>query len=289
MSAYFIHILILICIQLILAISLQLAFGYTGLFTLGHIAFYGIGAYTSALLALAGLPFTVCFFAAGVVASVFGYLLSTITSKLKGDYLALVTMGFVFVVYTILQNWTSLTHGPMGLPGIPKPSFFGFSLDNNFKFLILASIIALVSYLILNKTVTSPFGRVLESIRDDELAAKTLGKNIFRLKSYSLAISAFFTGIAGSLYAHYISFIDPSSFVLMQLVPILTIIIIGGLASMRGAVIATFILVIIPEALRFVGLPSSIVGPGRQILYSLLLILILLYRPMGFYGKVELK
>jgi len=289
LSAYLIHLLILIGIYLILAISLQLAVGFTGLLNLGHIAFYAIGAYTSALLAFQDLPFWFCLLSAGIVAMIFGFLLSLPTNKLKGDYLALATMGFSFVVYAVALNWTSLTRGPLGLPGIPKPKFLGFNFSDNFSFLILTFVIALISYLIIRRIITSPFGKVLEATRDDELATRILGKNTFKIKSLALMISAFFAGIAGSLYAYYITFIDPSSFTLMQLIPVLAIVIIGGLASLKGTVIATIILVLLPEPLRFIGFPSSIVGPMRQIIYALILLLILVYKPRGFYGKVELK
>jgi branched-chain amino acid transport system permease protein len=288
-SAYFIHLLILIGIYLILAISLQLAIGFTGLLNLGHIAFFAIGAYTSALLALNGFPFWFAFVMAGIISMLFGFLLSWPTSRLKGDYLALSTLAFSFVVYAVALNWMGLTRGPLGLPGIPKPSFFEISFSNNFSFLILTLIVALFSYMIIRRITVSPFGKVLESIRDDELAAKVLGKNTFKMKSYALGISAFFAGIAGSLYAHYITFIDPSSFTLLQLIPVLTIVIIGGLASLEGTIIATIIVVLLPEPLRFIGFPSSIVGPARQIIYALILLLILIYKPKGFYGRVELK
>lgn len=287
-DAYIIHLLILIGIYLILAISLQLSVGFTGLLNLGHIAFYCIGAYTSALLALAGFPFWLCFLSAGIIAMLFGFLLSIPTNKLKGDYLALATLGFSFVVYAVALNWTSLTRGPLGLPGIPKPNIFGFNFSNNLSFLILTFIIALISYLIIKRIVSSPFGKVLEATRDDELATRVLGKNTFKMKSYSLRISAFFAGIAGSLYAHYITFIDPSSFTLLQLIPVVAVVIIGGLASLKGTIIATIILVLLPEPLRFIGFPSSIVGPARQMIYALLLLLILIKKPRGFYGKVEL-
>jgi branched-chain amino acid transport system permease protein len=287
-SAYLIHLLILIGIYTILAISLQLSVGFTGLLNLGHIAFYALGAYTSALLAFNGFPFWFCFLSAGILAMIFGFLLSIPTNKLKGDYLALATMGFSFFVYAVLLNWTSLTRGPLGLPGIPKPKIFGISFSDNFSFLILVAIIALISYLIIKRITISPFGKVLEAIRDNELVVRVLGKNTFKMKSLALMISSFFAGIAGSLYAHYITFIDPSSFTLLQLIPVLSIVIIGGLASLEGTILATIILMLLPEPLRFIGFPSSIVGPARQILYALLLLLILIYKPKGFYGRVSL-
>ena len=294
-SAYFIHLLILIGIYFILAISLQLAVGFTGLLNLGHIAFYAIGAYTSALLILNGFPFWFCFLSAGILAMLFGFLLSLPTNKLKGDYLALATMGFTFVIYSVALNWTSLTRGPLGLPGITKPSFYipfinyNLSLTSNLSFLIFVFLISFFTYLIITRIVKSPFGRVLEATRDDELAVRVLGKNTFKIKTYVLGISAFFAGIAGSLYAHYITFIDPSSFALMQIIPVLSIVIVGGLASIRGTFIATMILILLPELLRFIGFPSSIIGPARQMLYALILLLILIYKPKGFYGKIELE
>ncbi|MFH1211418.1 MAG: branched-chain amino acid ABC transporter permease [Candidatus Woesearchaeota archaeon] len=286
---YLIHLLILIGIYLILAISLQISIGFTGILNLGHIAFFAIGAYTSALLVLNGFPFWLSFLFAGILAMIFGYALSLPIKKLKGDYLALATMGFSFVVYAVLLNWTELTRGPLGISRISKPSLLGISFSNNLAFLILTLVIVVVCYILIKRIISSPFGKVLESVRDDELASKTLGKNTSKVKALSLMISAFFAGIAGSLYAHYITYIDPSSFTIMALIPVLCIVIIGGLASLRGTLIATIIIVLLPEPLRFIGFPSSIVGPMRQITYALILLFILLYKPKGIYGKVEIE
>ena len=136
-SAYLIHLLIIIGIFLILAISLNLTIGFTGLLNLAHIAFFGIGAYTSALLALAGWPWWLCFFAGGILASLLSFILIFATKKLKGDYLAITTLGFAFVVYSVLLNWTSLTRGPLGIPGIPKPRIDGLAVLSNQSYLIL--------------------------------------------------------------------------------------------------------------------------------------------------------
>lgn len=288
-SAYLVHIAIIICIEVILAMSLQISIGYTGLLNLGHIAFFGIGAYTSALLTMQGVPWILAFLAAGIVPMFFAYLLSIPTNKLKGDYLALATMGFSFVIYAFMLNWTTLTRGPLGIPGITKPILFGIKFSQNAIFLILALVIAAATYYVLYRIVKGPFGLTLQAVRDNEDAAKALGKNTFKIKTIGLMISAFFAGIAGSIYAHYITFIDPSSFAMMMIIPIVCMIIIGGLASLKGTLIATVVLVLIPEILRFVGMPSSILGPARQIIYALILIFILLYKPKGFYGKVVLS
>lgn len=285
---YLIHLSILICIYLIIALSLQLSVGFAGLLNLGHIAFYLIGAYASALLSMQGAPFSVCLPAAGIFAMIAGMLVGILTNKIKGDYFALATMGFSFVVYAVALNWISFTRGPLGIPGIPKPVLFGVNFYKNSNFLILVFCGALFSYLTIKKITSSPFGKVLEAIRDNELAVKVLGKNSFRMKCRALMISAFFAGIAGSFYAHYITYIDPSSFSLMQLIPILCIVIIGGLASLEGTIAATIILVLLPEPLRFIGFPSSVIGPARQIIYACLLLLILIYKPQGIKGKIEI-
>lgn len=289
MDAYLLHLAILVGIYAILALSLQLALGYGGLLNIGHIAFYGIGAYTSALMSLAGYPFWLCILSAGVLAGFFGFLLSVPTNKLKGDYLALSTLGFSFVVYAVLINWSSLTRGPLGIPGISRPEIFGLDFSNNVYFLVLVFVILAFTYFFIYRFISSPFGKVLEALRDDVLATRSLGKNTFKVKSIALATSAFFAGVAGSFFAHYITFIDPSSFIFAQIIPVLLIVMIGGLASMPGTLFAAVILVLLPEPLRFIGFPSSIIGPARQVIYAAILLAILNYQPKGFFGKVELE
>ena len=288
MIDYLLHIGILMGMYIILAISLNLALGFTGLLNLGHIAFFGIGAYTSALAVEAGVPFIIAFFLAGIIAAIFGYILAIATNELKGDYLALATLGFTYIAYSIFLNWTSLTNGPSGLPGIDKPSFLSFTFNTNLEIFILVTIITFISSLIIQRIVHSPFGRLLQATRDDELGLRVLGKNTFALKAKAMAISAFFAGIAGSLFAHYISYIDPSSFTLTEIILLLTIVIMGGIASLRGSIVAAIIIVIIPEILRFVAVPSTILGPVRQIIYAALLLIILLWKPRGIFGRVDL-
>ena len=287
-EGYIIHLLILIGIYVILTVSLNLALGYTGLLNLGHVGFFAIGAYTSALLVKAGYPFLLAFIAAGLFSAVFGFLLVRITKKLKGDYFALATLAFMYVVYSVLLNWQGLTRGPLGLPGIPKPEIFGFVFRSNVSYLFLVAFFAVLSVVVIWFIVRSPFGRLLEATRDDELGLRVLGKNTFVLKYKAMAISAFFAGIAGSLFAHYLSYIDPKTFLLPELILLLTILIVGGIASIKGSVVSAFIIVLIPEVLRFVSLPSTIIGPLRQIAYALILLLILFYRPRGLFGRIDL-
>ncbi len=286
MIPYFENLIILGSIFSILSVSLNLTMGYTGLFNLGHAAFFAIGAYVSALLALGlGFPFWIAIICAALFSAFFGFLLGFPTLRLRGDYLALGTLGFAFIVEAILKNWTDVTRGPLGLPGIPRPELFGISFLSLDLYLILSVVFLAITVVITHRIVNSPFGRVLKAIREDEIAAQTLGKNVFRYKLIVLTVSAFFAGIAGSLYAHYITFIDPTSFSLPVLILLLSAVIIGGMASIKGAVVGGFLLILLPEPLRFIGLPSNIVGAGRQIIYAVLLLAILLKRPQGLFGE----
>ncbi len=285
---YIISILILVSIYIILGLSLNLALGYSGLLNLGQAALFGIGAYTSALLNLAGVPFLISFICAGIVSGIFGYFLVFATRNLKGDYYALASLGFSFVVYSLLLNFVFLTKGPFGITGIPRPNIFGFVFEHNLSFLIFSSLIAVLSIFCIDKIVKSGFGKILEAMRDDETQLRILGKDTLKLKYKVMFISGFFAGVSGSLFAHYIGFIEPNSFYINEIVLILTIVIIGGIASVRGTVLSAFLIVALSEFLRFIPLPSSIVGPGRQIIYALILIIILMYRPRGLYGRIDL-
>lgn len=288
-EAYLIHLLILIAIYVILAVSLNLALGYTGLLNLGHVAFFGIGAYTSALLVKAGTPFILAIIIAGIIAAIFGFILTYATRKLKHDYLALATLGFAYVIYSLLLNWTSLTRGPLGIAGIPKPCLGTWCITTNSSFLIFALIVCIISVAIITWIAKSSFGRLLQATRDDEIGLRVLGKDTFKLKCKSMMISAFFAGIAGSLFAHYISYIDPSSFILSEIILIFTIVIVGGIGSIKGSIVSTVLILIIPELLRFLNLPSTVIGPLRQVLYALILIIILLIRPKGLFGRIDIK
>ena len=273
----------------ILSVSLNLSMGYTGLFNLGHAAFFAIGAYVSALLVLGlGLPFWVAILVAGLFAAAMGYMVSVPARRLRGDYLALGTLGFAFIVEAVLKNWTDLTRGPLGIPRIPKPELFGYVFSGLESYLLLTLAFLAVTVFVVHRTVNSPFGRVLKAVREDETAAQALGKNTLRYKSLALSISAFFAGIAGSLYAHYITFIDPTSFSFPVLILLLSMVIIGGTASIRGSVAGAFLLILLPEPLRFIGLPSNLIGAGRQMIYAVLLLAILLRRPQGLFGEYVL-
>lgn len=289
MISVLIHVAILICIFAVVGVSLNLALGYTGIINLGHIAFFGIGAYSSAILTVkTSTPFILAFFLSGIFAGISGLILQKLINKLEGDYLALATLAFAFVVHAVFVNYKELTNGPLGIPGIPKPNLFGYQIAGNPTYLLFAFIVAASSIFIISRLVNSRYGKLLEGVRDDMLGLQARGKDVYKLRYQSMMISAFFAGIAGSVYAHYLSYIDPTSFFIADIILVLSIVIVGGLASVRGSVIAAIVLVILPEALRFVDLPSSVIGPMRQIIYAAILIGILLYKPRGFYGKIDI-
>lgn len=285
---YLLHILVIAGIYVILTSSLNLIVGYTGLAALGHAAFSCVGAYASALLALNyGVSPWLGLLAGAVTAAVLGFGISFVSVRLKGDYLALATFGFAVIVHSVAKNWVGVTRGPMGLPGIPSFSVFGFAFSNVWAYLLLVAAFVGLTYLVLGRIVNSPFGRVLRGIREDEVAVSTLGKDVQRHKMIVFVVGAFFAGIAGSLYAHYITFIDPSSFTVMESITILLMVVFGGMGSLAGSFVGAVVLVVFPELLRFLGLPSSVAAPLRQMIYGLLLILLMLWRPQGILGKYK--
>lgn len=275
------HLANLIAIYIILAVSLNLVVGFTGLFNLGHAAFFGIGAYTSALLALAGLPWPVALLGAIALAGLAGFLVGLPTLRLRGDYLAIATLGFGEIAKAVFRNWHDVTRGVMGLPGIPRPVLFGVTFDTAEKFLVLTVAGAVLTYLVVESLAHSPFGRVLKGIREDEIAVEALGKDAFRFKLQALTLGAALAGLGGSLFAHYIAFIDPTSFTINLTIFILLVVVFGGLGNNLGAILAVVVLVAFRESLRFAGLPVSIAAPLQQFLFALLLIGLMLFRPKG--------
>lgn len=287
---YLLHVFVICGIYSILTLSLNLVVGYTGLVSLGHAAFFSIGAYISALLALnLGISPWIGLIAGACGAAVFGVVIGMPSLRLKGDYLALATFGAGMIVYSIAKNWVSLTRGPMGLPGIPGFSVFAFSLESTWLYLILVIVFTLVTVFILQRLIGGAYGRILRSIREDEIASETLGKYVAKYKLQVFVVGAFFAGIAGSLYAHYITFIDPSSFTVMESITILLMVIFGGMGSIKGSLVGAIMLVLFPEILRFLGMPSSIAAPTRQMIYGLLLVVFMIKRPQGLLGKYRFR
>jgi branched-chain amino acid transport system permease protein len=283
------HLLIMAGIYVILAVSLNLILGYAGLFSVGHGAFYGIGAYTGAILATKLLfPFWGEIILAACVAGFFGLVIGFPTLRLRGDYLALATFGFAVIIYSIFNNWYDLTRGPLGIRGIPKVEFLSIQVKSLWTYAVLVWIFVSITIFCIRRFTRSAFGKVLEAIREDDVAALAIGKNIARFKVLAFIIAAFFAGIAGVLYAHYVTFIDPSSFVVQESFLIFSMVIFGGMGSIGGSVVGASILVILPEALRFLGLPSAIAANMRQMIYGALIVVIINWRPEGLIGKAKL-
>ena len=282
---YLLHIAILIGIYVILAESLNLIVGYTGLLSIAHAAFYGIGAYVAALMALKlDSPFIVNLLCAIIISGLFGGLIGIPSLRIKDHYFVIATFAFQVITFSVLNNWVAFTGGPMGLPGIPQPVIFGLTIWSHVEFLVLVSVFCVICVWIIHRIVQSPFGRVLKAIREDEVFALAAGKNVAAYKVLVFVIGAGMAAVAGVLYAHYISFIDPTSFTVMESIFIISIVIIGGAGSLWGPVVGAIVLVILPEALRFVGLPSSVAANIRQILYGGLLVVFMLWRPKGLMG-----
>jgi len=283
------HLLIMSGIYIILALSLNLLLGYAGLFSVGHGAFYGIGAYAAAILATQlGFPFWGEILAAACIAGLCGFVIGFPTLRLRGDYLALATFGFAVIIYSVFNNWYDLTRGPLGIRGIPKVVLFSIPLTSLWSYTILVGFLVLLTLFCIRRLTRSAFGKVLEAIREDDVAAMAIGKNIARFKVLAFVIAAFFAGIAGVLYAHYVTFIDPSSFLIQESFLIFSMVIFGGMGSLGGSILGAAILVILPEALRFLGLPSAVAANLRQMIFGGLIVFIINWRPEGLLGKSKL-
>jgi len=290
LNPYFFQILILCGINVILAVSLNLVNGLTGQFSIGHAGFMAIGAYTSAVVSMrvlpglldamtaAGVPLAVghgvilllATLVGGALAALAGLAVGLPSLRLRGDYLAIVTLGFGEIIRVLILNIDAVG-GARGLSGVPNyTNFFWVGL--------WAWIVIAVSYHLLGST----HGRAMLAIREDEIAAEALGVPTTRYKVTAFVVSAFFAGVAGALFAHYLSYLNPSTFTFLKSIEVITMIVLGGLGSVSGAVLAAVALTILPEALRAV-------KEYRMVIYAMLLIVLMITRPQGLLGTGELK
>lgn len=280
---YIIHILILITLYIILSQSLNLTAGYSNMVSLAHAGFYGIGAYTTALLSVNyGLSFMLTLPIAMLLSAFIGALVGIVALRTVDDYFIIITLGIQVVAFSVMNNWMELTNGPMGVTGIPAISIFGFEFTDKIPFLILAILLVIIVYGLLRNISKSQYGRVLKALSEDEIFTQSLGKKVYQSKIISFALGGMFASIAGVLYAHYVSYIDPTSFTVDESIFILSIVIIGGMRNLRGSAIAATVLIILPEALRFVGMPNSIAANMRQIIYGLALVVMMFKYSKGF-------
>ena len=288
---YLLHIIIMLNIYILLVLSANLPVGLANLLSICQAAFYGIGAYFSAyFLMQLSLPIIVVAVIVMALTGLCSLVVSFASVKLKGDYFVLATLAFQMIVFTILYNWTSVTRGPYGIPGIPSVKLLGiWNISGVYGYFVLTTVIAWVVILLFRNLKSSPFGRVLTAIRSDELTVAALGRSPIRFKTYAFFISAAFSGLAGLIYASYISYIDPTSFTIDESIFILTALFIGGIGNVKGPVFGAVFVVLLPEILRFVGLPDAVAANLRQIIYGLVLVSVMYYRPQGLWGKIIMK
>ena len=269
------QILIIIIINSILAVSLNLISGYTGQLSLGHATFMGLGAYAATLFTLElQLPFLASVILGAAVAAFFGFVIGVPTLRLKGDYLAIATLGFGEITKNILLN-LEITGGPMGLRGIPKAT--------NVYVATAALILVIFS---LNRIMNSRVGRSFIAIREDELAAEAMGINTTRFKILAFIIGAFYAGLAGGLYAFLFRYINPKDFGFMRSIEILCMVVLGGMGNTYGAILGASIITILPEFLRSV---SPAIAQYRMVLYGLLLVVMMIVKPRGIIGEPSLS
>lgn len=289
MEAYLVTISITILIYLLLASGLSLQYGFTGLINFGHVGFFAIGSYTSALLSLKGVPIPLSMMCAVVLAAASAYPLGMVALRLRGDYLAIVTLGFSESVRMVIQKEEWLTRGVHGVPGIPRMfgDWAGSSADLwILGALVVANSVALYGTLVL---VRSPFGRVIGAIRDNEIAVQALGKDPARFKTRSLMIGGGLAGLAGAFQSHYLTFISPEQFVPLITFYVWIAIIIGGVGRLSGVVIGTVILLGFLEGSRFLrdfvgGVSEVQLASVRFWIIGMCLICVMLYRPQGVFG-----
>ncbi len=285
---YIFHLLIIITVYIILSVSLNLIWGYTGLLSLAHAAFYGVGAYTAALVGMKlGLGFVWATALAVIFSMFLGVVIAIITLRMAGDYFILAVLGMQMVVTDVLFNWVDMTRGPFGLYGIQRPTILSWEINTPGEYLILTGTLALLVYLLVRRLVNSPFGRVLKAIREDEVATLVLGKNVIIFKIMVFAIGGGLAALAGSLFASYFTALHPSSFTLQESILLLVIVIVGGSGSLKGSLLGVVILLLFPEALRYLRLPGAVMGPIQQITYGLLLMFFMLFRPQGLVGEYK--
>ena len=270
-NSYYMGIITLALINIILAVSLNLIVGFTGQLSLGHAGFMSIGAYVSALVTQkAGMPFFVSMIIGAIIACIFAALIGYPTLKLTGDYFAITTLAFGEIIRIIIMNIDAVG-GARGLTGIPKETTFS-----------IAFLVMVITIIVIYNIIHSSHGRAMLSVRENEIAAQSMGINAFKYKMMAFIIGAFFAGLAGGLYSHYMGYIQPVSFDFNKSIDYLTFVVFGGMGSLSGSIIATIILTFLPELLRSM-------QDFRMIVYPLALIILMIFRPQGLLGNKEVS
>lgn len=292
MQDYLVSIILTAGIYAIFALGLNLQWGYAGLLNFGHVAFMAIGAYTTVLLSMNGVPLILAVLAGMILAGACGAFLGVATLRLREDYLAIVTIGFSEIVRFILLNWSSLTRGSFGLYGYPRP-LEGLVAHGDYNLLLAGVVIVvlLLVYALIEVLAKSPWGRVLKSVRDDEAVSVSLGKNAFSYKVQSLALGSAIAALAGSLLAFYLQYINPNNFQPIETFYAWIMVILGGSGSNRGTIAGAILLWGFFSSTRFlegyISLSPSTSGALRMVIIGLILIVLMMHRPQGLFGRKE--
>jgi branched-chain amino acid transport system permease protein len=303
MESYILHLVIMIGIYAILAYSMNLVTGFGGLLVFCLAGFYGIGAYTHTLLQVGGpesrlesellfsaaLPFPIALLGAALAGGLAALLIGAVALRFRGDFFIFATLGFQMIVFVVLYNWTDLGRGAFGIYGIPRPVVFGWEVRQLWEYVLLIGCINALVLPVLFVLYRSPFGLSLKALRDNERAAESLGISAFRQHLSALVVAGACSGIAGGLYASYVTYIDPTSFGLNESIFIVSLLLLGGSGNIRGPILGAVVMILLPEALRFVGLPNSIAANAREIIYGLVLIMLMYWRPSGLAGDFSLR
>ena len=287
-AEYWLAQLTFVMIYSIAGLGLMLLAGFTGLFSLGHAAFLGVGAYTQAVMTNAGVPFPIALLGAAALSAAVGFVVGLPALRVKGIYLGMATLSFGFIVEEVMARWESVTGGNAGMH-IKPPNMFGWVLTSGTEFYFLCLVITVIATLGILNLLRSPTGRAFVAIRDSEISAQSIGIHLAHYKTLSFAISAALAGVAGALYAHKLQFISPDQFNILQSIDLLLMIVIGGVGSVHGAFLGAIFLITMPQMIALVKdyLPAAIgQAPGLQgLVYGVVLVAFVLFEPMGLYGR----
>ena len=279
--------LALAAVYVLLGLSTNLLVGIVGIFSVSQAAVFGVGAYIVAhfLMAATPLPFLAALAIAALCCIALNVLVTLPSLRVSGDYFVVTSFGIQLLATAVFTNWTAGTGGASGLPGIPPPDIAGLPVQTTEQLMLLCMAGLLLGCLCFWLIMRAPFGRLLRAIREDELAVAAAGRNVLSAKVSAAALAGAFAGIAGGLYATFLSFIDPSSFDLDASILLLTMVVVGGARTLAGSIVGPFLLLALPQILSLLDIPTSIAATMRQLIYGLLLIAFMMFRPQGLLGE----